>query len=131
MNKIGIVFAMEEELNSVLKKIELVKKYSIYDLTFYECRIKNNICILVQCGVGKVNAARVTQILIDIEKVDLIINVGVAGAVDKNTNVGNIVIADKLVQHDYDLTSFGREKGFIPDIGKFIVCDKMIAGQMI
>ena len=74
--------------------------------------------------MGKVNAARSTQILIDSMNVDYILNVGVAGSISKKINICDIVIGDKLVQHDFDFTLFNYEKGEIPGIGKYINCNK-------
>lgn len=53
---------------------------------------------------GKVNSARVTQILIDNFKIDYIINVGVAGGINSDLEIGDIVVGEKLVQYDFDLT---------------------------
>jgi len=126
MNKIGIIFAMKEELNAVLNKMELVNKYKIFDLEFYECKYKDRECVLVECGIGKVNAARCTQIVIDNIKVDYVLNVGVAGGVSRKVNIGDVVIGDKLIQHDFDLRPFNYERGYIPNVGKFIPCDEYL-----
>ncbi len=124
--KIGIIFAIEEELESFKKLIEIDNEYSIFDLTFYEGKIDNIECSLVQCGVGKVNAARTTQILIDNMKVDYIFNVGIAGGIDSSLKVGDIVIGEKLVQHDFDVTPFNYIKGQIPNVGTFIDADEYL-----
>jgi adenosylhomocysteine nucleosidase len=76
--------------------------------------------------MGKVNAARSAQILIDKMDVDYILNVGVAGSVSKKVNKCDIVIGNKLVQHDYDATMLGFEKGELPSIGKYINCDEKL-----
>lgn len=60
MKKIGIIFAMDEELQELLKYLEIKNEYNIFDLKFYEGIINNCECILVESGVGKVNAARCT-----------------------------------------------------------------------
>ncbi len=124
--KFGIIFAIEEELESFKKLIKIDKEYNIFDLTFYECSINKNLCVLVQCGVGKVNAARTAQILIDNMKVDYIFNVGVAGGIDKSLKVGDIVIGERLVQHDFDVTPFNYQKGQIPNVGTFIDSDEYL-----
>ena len=125
--KIGIIFAMKEELDEFLNLVEKIKEYEIFDLNFCECVYNDKKLVLVESGIGKVNAARATQILIDNMEVDYILNVGVAGGVDKNVNVLDIVIGDKLVQHDFDITAFNHEKGYIPNIGdKFIESDSYL-----
>ena len=123
MKKIGIIFAMKEELDELLKRIRLEKEYQIFDLTFYECAYQGLTCVLVESGIGKVNAARATQILIDNMKVDYIFNIGVAGGISDKLEVGDIVIGDKLIQHDFDLTAFNHNKGYIPNVGDFIHSD--------
>lgn len=124
MKKIGIIFAMKEEMDELLKYIHLEKETSIYDLVFYEGTISNTKCILVESGIGKVNAARSTQVLIDNYEVDYIFNIGVAGGVSKDINICDLVVANELVQHDFDITVFNHEKGYIPKIGIYIKCNK-------
>ncbi len=126
MKTVGIIFAIEEELNELLKFLKQEKEYKIFDLKFYEGIISNTRCILVKCGVGKVNAARATQILIDHIKIDYIFNVGVAGGISSNLKVGDIVIGERLVQHDFDITAFNHEKGYIPEIGVYINSDEYL-----
>ena len=126
MKKIGILFAMKEEIDAFLKQVDLKNKFEIFDLTFYECNLNSLNCVLVECGIGKVNAARSAQIMIDNMKVDYIFNVGVAGGVSDKIDICDIVIGDKLVQHDFDLTGFNHEKGYIPNVGKFIYPDEFL-----
>jgi len=124
--RIGIIFAMEEELNAFKDKVEIENEYEIFDLKFYETNINGIECILVESGVGKVNAARTTQILIDNMDVEYIFNIGVAGGIDATLSVGDIVIGEKLVQHDFDITAFNHEKGYIPNVGTFIESDEYL-----
>ena len=126
MKKFGIIFAMKEELDEFLKLVDLKKEEKIYDLTFYKCKLNKKDLVLVECGIGKVNAARCAQVLIDKMNVDVIFNIGVAGSVSNDVSICDIVIGEKLVQHDFDLTSFGYEKGVIPNTGKFIDCDEKL-----
>ena len=123
MKRVGIIFAMREELEALKEYLVLEKEYNIFELTFYEGKINEVECVLVQSGVGKVNAARTTQILIDNIKVDYIFNIGVAGGVDDSLSVGDIVLGEKLVQHDFDITAFNHEKGYIPSVGVYIDTD--------
>lgn len=124
--KIGIIFAMKEELEKLLKLIELKNQYNIFDLTFYECLYKDKELVLVESGVGKVNAARCTQILIDNINVDYIFNIGVAGSLSNNVNVLDIVVGERLVQHDFDITAFNHDKGYIPNVGVYIDSDEYL-----
>lgn len=124
--KIGIIFAIEEEINEMKKISEITNEFEIFGIKFYETLISDKTCILALCGVGKVNSARCTQIIIDIMKVDFIINVGVAGALSDNLNVCDIVIGSKLVQHDFDITAFNHEKGYIPNVGVYLSSDEYL-----
>ena len=126
MSKIGVIFAMKEELDEVLKQVDIKNEFNVFGLDFYSVVFKDTECILVECGVGKVNAARTTQIMIDVMKVDYIINVGVAGGVSNSLNVCDIVIGEKLVQHDFDITAFDHAKGYIPNVGVYLNSDEYL-----
>lgn len=122
---VGIIVAMQEELEAIKKYMKNVSAQIKYENQFFMGEIGKTECILTTCGIGKVNAARTTQILIDNYNPSFIINIGVAGGISDRIRIGDIVIGEKLVQYDFDLTAFGREKGEISDlIGKFIYSDK-------
>lgn len=124
---IGIIAAEEEEMLAIKNLMKNIKENKIYNLNFVEGTIKNRACILVKSGVGKVNAARTTQILIDNYKVDYVINTGSAGGINEELNIEDIVIADKLIQYDFDITQVGNyEKGEICEIGKYIKSDERL-----
>lgn len=126
MQTLGLIFAMDEEMDALAKYIEINNIYHIFDLTFLEGHYNNIKLILAKCGVGKVNAARCTQILIDNMKVDAIINIGVAGGLSNALSIGSLVIGEKMVQHDFDITAFHHEKGYIPDIGVYMEADEYL-----
>ncbi len=131
MDTIGIIFAMNEELTALKKYFTIDKITKIYDLTFYEVDFIETRLILVESGVGKVNAGRTTQILIDNYKPSAIYNIGVAGGVDKSLKVGDVVISTSLVQHDFDITAFDHKKGYIPNVGDVIPVDKVLVMNSI
>lgn len=122
--KIGIIVAEPEEHEAIEKIVEIKSKKVIFELMFTEAVINNKEIILVKCGVGKVNAARTTQLLIDRYDPNYIIDVGVAGALNPMLEIGDIVIGETLVQHDFDITAFGHTKGYIPGIGERIYSDE-------
>lgn len=121
---IGIIVAEDKELEAIKQCMLDLSEINIYNLVIYKGIINNKTYLLVKCGVGKVNSARTTQILIDKFDIACIINTGSAGSVNSTLNIGDIVVGTKLVQHDFDVTAFGREKGFISDTGKFFESDK-------
>ena len=123
MKTIGIIFAMQEELIELKKYLHINDEKKIYDLIFYEATLNNQNIILTESGIGKTNAARTTQILIDYYKPEAIFNIGVAGGIDKNLKVGDVIISTSLVQHDFDITAFNHPKGYIPNIGNNIPID--------
>ena len=124
--RIGIIFALKEELDEFKKNVEITNEYDIYELKIYECIINNKTCIFVESGIGKVNVARTTQILIDKMNLNYIFNIGVAGGISNSLKVEDIVIGTKLVQHDFDITSFNHKKGYIPNVGIFIDSDEYL-----
>ena len=129
MNKVGIIVAMQEELEEVLKIMKEIEEKEIYGISFINGKIENTEVVVVKSGVGKVNAARTTQILIDKLDVKSIINVGSAGALNPALNIGDIVIAEKLIQHDFDITAFDHNKGYITGVGDYIYCDENLINK--
>ena len=120
---IGIIVAELQELMAIKDLMDDVDEVSLYDLKIFKGIINNKDYLLVRCGIGKVNSARTTQILTDNFDLEYVINLGSAGSLSDKLNIGDIVIGEKLVQHDFDVTAFGREKGYIPDTGKFFESD--------
>lgn len=124
---IGIIGAMNEEIALLLGKMEIEKKEKKAAMEFNFGKVNDSEIVLVRCGIGKVNAAICTQILIDDFKVDCIINVGIAGGIGRNVYPGDIVIAENLVEHDMDTTAFGDKPGQIPGMDTFdYVCDSKL-----
>ena len=121
---IGIIVATDEELIEMKNIMDSYEEKDIYELTFVKGKINSKKVIVVKCGIGKVNAARTTQILIDNFKISKIINIGAAGGINPELKIQDIVIGEKIVQYDFDTTSAGDyEKGEIQGIGKFIRSD--------
>ncbi|MGN1297425.1 MAG: 5'-methylthioadenosine/adenosylhomocysteine nucleosidase [Clostridia bacterium] len=124
MKKIGIIVAMEEECEAIESIMTNIERKDIYDLSFIVGKIKERECVLVKSGVGKVNAARTTQVMIDHFKIEYIINLGSAGAINDQLDIGDILIGKHVVQHDFDITAFGHSKGYITGVGNNVECDK-------
>ena len=130
MKRIGIIVAMHEELEEIKEYVEDINEKEIKHITFIEGKIEEKNVVLVQCGIGKVNAAMVTQALIDSYNIEYIVNIGVAGALNPMLNIGDVVIADKLIQHDFDITAFGHSKGYITGVGDFIQTDENLRNKL-
>lgn len=127
----GIIAAIREEMQEIKNLMNDIEEIKIYELTFITGKIKDTDVVLVECGVGKVNAARVTQILIDnFKDVDIVINVGSSASANDELEIGDIVIGEKLVQHDFDTTACGHPRGYIGNIGDYIKNETVLIDKM-
>ena len=116
MKTIGIIGAMEVEVAILKEKMEDVRIIKKASMDFYEGILAGKKVVVVRSGIGKVNAGICAQILADVFSVDAIINTGIAGSLNKNINIGDIVLSTDVVQHDMDATGFGYRKGQIPQM---------------
>ncbi len=114
MDKIGIIGAMDEEVNQLKEKMEKVQVKRKAAMDFYSGKLESKDVVIVRSGIGKVNAAVCTQILVDEYKIDAVINTGIAGSLKPEINIGDMVISTDALQHDVDVTGFGYEYGVIP-----------------
>ena len=130
MKEYGIIAAMQEEMQEIKNIMQEIKEEKIYELTFFKGKINDKNIVLVEAGIGKVNAARVTQILIDKFDAQAIINVGSAGSANDELDIGDIVIGKKIVQHDFDITAFGHPKGYISNVGQYVESDAQLINKM-
>lgn len=122
--RIGIIGAMAEEVEMLKNEMVVEAKIDKARMTFYQGVLLEKDVVVVTCGIGKVNAAVCTQILIDQFKVDKMINVGIAGGLGQDIYPGDIVVASNLVQHDVDVTFFDYPLGQISRLDTFdFVCD--------
>ncbi|MBQ8134410.1 MAG: 5'-methylthioadenosine/adenosylhomocysteine nucleosidase [Clostridia bacterium] len=131
---LGIIGALDIEVNDIIAKMENAKEKTISSIKFTSGTINGTKCVIAKCGVGKVNAAVCTQTMILEYRPDKIINTGIAGSTSDKTHIGSVVIADKVIQHDFDTTVLGDELGtlFLPDgtSVKYIPCDKKLVSEL-
>jgi len=124
VKNIGIIGAMAEEIALIKEKMDIISSKEIVGLEFHMGKMHGKTVVLVCSGIGKVNAATCTQALIDMYGVDYIINVGVAGGLAAELDIGDVVISSDLVHHDMDCVGFGYEPGIIPRLEtSFFVAD--------
>ena len=114
IKKLGIIGAMDEEVDILVDLMNVKETIEKASLKFYKGKIENKDIVVVRCGIGKVNSALCAQILISEFCVDAIINTGVAGALNCELDVFDIVISTDAIQYDFDTTVFGHKKGEIP-----------------
>ncbi len=112
--KIGIIGAMDVEIASLLESITDKEVTSAAGMEFQEGKMGDVPVVVVKSGVGKVNAAICTQILIDRFGVTHIINTGIAGSLDSRVDIGDVVISVDAIYHDVDVTVFGYSRGEVP-----------------
>ena len=116
---IGIIGAMEDEVAQLKKNMEIEETTEVASLSFCRGKLSGREVVVVRSGIGKVNAAICTQILVDQFHVDVIINTGIAGSLDAESDIGDIVISTDAVEHDMDASIFGDPIGQIPQMDTF------------
>lgn len=115
---IGIIGAMEPEVCALIKALSSPSSELVSGITFYTGEISGKRVAVAKCGIGKVFAALAAEIMILKYSPDLIVNTGVGGAVKSGLKTGDIVVADKLCQHDMDTSAIGDPKGLVSGINK-------------
>ena len=113
---IGILGAMDIEVDGLIKAATDIKKKVISQITFYECKIHNKDLVIAKCGIGKVNSALSCEAMILAFNPSLIINTGVAGSLSKNLKIGDIVVSSDVCQHDFDTSPVGDPIGLLPGV---------------
>ena len=116
---IGIIGAMEEEVQALRHAMKIQEEKEIASMVFHRGILYGKEAVVVRSGIGKVNAAICTQILADHFDVDLVINTGIAGSLDAAIDIGDMVISTDAVQHDMDASGFGYRIGQIPRVDTF------------
>lgn len=111
---IGIIGAMEQEVAQLKEAMEIEEIVNQAAMSFCRGKLCGKDVVVVQSGIGKVNAGICAQILVDRFQVEVLINTGVAGALASELNIGDMVISTDAVQHDMDVTRMGYKEGQIP-----------------
>lgn len=116
---IGIIGAMEDEVEGLKAEMEIEETLTKASMTFVKGSLCGKDVVVVRSGIGKVNAAVCAQILVDNFGVNMLINTGIAGSLDADIDIGDIVVSTDAVQHDVDATAFGDPVGQIPQMDTF------------
>lgn len=117
MSKIGIIGAMDLELEELKSKMQISQVVKKANMDFYEGTLSGANVVIVKCGIGKINAALCVQILADIFSVTHVINTGIAGSLNAKLDIGDILISKDALHHDMDVTIFGYALGEVPQMG--------------
>ena len=128
MTKLGIIGAMEQEVESLLGLMENKQETEKAGSRFYNGTLEGLPVTVVQCGVGKVNAAMCTQILCDCFGVTCLVNTGIAGSLCADLDIGDLVVSQDAMYHDVDAVAFGYPMGKVPgmDVTAFPADDTLI-----
>lgn len=120
----GIITAMTQEGEKLIENADINERVTIGFQTYYIGTVANQDVVISVCGVGKVFAAICTQTMIVKFGCDHILNVGVAGSLDNNIDINDVVFAENVVQYDMDTSALGDPKGMISGINIIeIPCD--------
>jgi adenosylhomocysteine/aminodeoxyfutalosine nucleosidase len=117
---------MPEEIATILEKVENVKKLEYENNTYYEATYQGNELVIAYSKIGKVFSSLTASTLLEKFAGDKLLFSGVAGAINPALNIGDLIIADKLCQHDLDISIFGHDFGYVPEGAKFVETDKAL-----
>lgn len=109
---IGVIFAMESEMEAFLTLFDHSYTHEIDPLVVHEVTVNDKKVYVTQSGIGKVNAAYITTKFLDLFSVQTLFNTGIAGG--SGVDIGTLVLGTRTIQHDVDVTPFGYQKGEIP-----------------
>jgi len=128
MIKLGIIGAMDVEVATLKEKMEGVRVQTHARSEYCEGTLEGLPAVVVQCGVGKVNAALCAQVLVSVYGVTHIVNTGIAGSLHADLDIGDLVISRDAMYHDFDCVHFGYEMGKVPgmDVVAFPADEAMI-----
>ncbi|KHE71785.1 5'-methylthioadenosine/S-adenosylhomocysteine nucleosidase [Halobacillus sp. BBL2006] len=126
---IGIIGAMDEEIELLQSKMEVTNRQEIAEILFIEGKLHGKEVVLLKSGIGKVNAAMSTTILHERYDVDTVINTGSAGGFAKDLEVGDVVISNYVTHHDVDVTAFQYEYGQVPGMPSMYPADETLINQ--
>lgn len=114
MKKLGIIGAMSMEVETLVSAMASSVSKEIAGSIFYEGTLDGLSAVVVQCGVGKVNAALCAQILCTAFSVTHLVNTGIAGSLCAELDIGDLVVSRDAMYHDFDCVHFGYPYGKVP-----------------
>jgi adenosylhomocysteine nucleosidase len=127
MSLVAIIGAMDEEITLIQEWLVDVRHEVIAGCEFFLGTLDGKQVILLKSGIGKVNAAVSTTLLLSKYAPNYVINIGSAGGLDQALNVGDVVIGDQVVHHDVDVTAFGYPLGQVPSMPAVFTADERLA----
>lgn len=128
---IGIIGAMDSEVEALFTRMSAKEKINVNNLIFYKGKLFDKDVVIVKCGIGKVNAALCTQIMILQFKVSKIINTGIAGATGEGLMIYDFVVSTEAVYHDFDVKFFGYKLGQVPGMPETFMADPSLVNAAV
>jgi adenosylhomocysteine/aminodeoxyfutalosine nucleosidase len=113
--KIAIMGAMPEEVEPLLARLDSYAEIEYADNIYYEGKYKGKDVVVAYSKIGKVFATLTAATMIERFGCDMLLFTGVAGAISDDLHIGDLIVADGLVQHDLDITAFGHPHGYVPE----------------
>lgn len=126
--KLAIIAPMEEEAAAFKPRLANLRRTGDGEVPIYVGELNGSETILLQCGIGKANAAWTTALLIERYRPDGILHYGVAGGLNPELRVGDTVVATELVYSDVDATAFGYAYGQVPQMPASYPADERLLG---
>lgn len=122
---------MQVEVEGLKALMTETKESTVSHISFLKGMLMGKECVVAQCGIGKVNAAVCAQTMLLTHQTDCVINLGVAGAMGRGIQIGDVVIATDVIQHDMDTTAVGDARGWISGIDRVrIPCDESLSARL-
>ncbi|MEA3314693.1 MAG: 5'-methylthioadenosine/adenosylhomocysteine nucleosidase [Campylobacterota bacterium] len=126
MTKLAIMGAMEEEITPLLENFTDINKVSYANNTYYECKLGNLDVVIAYSKIGKVFSTLTASTMIQKFGCDTLLFSGVAGGINPKLKIGDLIVANQLLQHDLDITAFGHPHGYVPGGDVFIKTDERL-----
>lgn len=120
---IGIIGAMPQEVKNLTARLDNPQTTEIANIMLTYGELNHTPVVIVQCGIGKVNATIATTLMIERYQPQAIINTGSAGGIGDGLAVGDVVIGDNVTHHDVDVTAFGYVAGQMAGMPENYPCD--------
>ena len=130
--KVGIIGAMDVEVARLAREMAVEREMERAGMHFWEGRLGDTEAVVVRCGIGKVSAGICVQILCDLFGITHVINTGIAGSLDEEINIGDVVVSIDAMYHDMDVTALGYEFGQVPQVATLsFAADEMLRKEAV
>lgn len=124
--RVAIMGAMPEEIAPILDKVGTYTTHEVAGNKYYTCRYRDHDLVIAYSKIGKVFSALTAATMIERFGAETMLFSGVAGAINDELHIGDLIVASKLCQHDLDITAFGHPYGYVPEGSQFVETDSAL-----